>query len=296
MRCKTVRSIILFVLTTSALSQGQVSIVASSEFKPAIEEIRKAFQDQTGIPTRAAYGSSGAMAQRAMAAGTDIFLSSDKFWADSLASTSRADDKPLVLATEPVCVWVRGSVLDPSSELEHLGERSPGEIVIADTLLSPDGAAVVKALHNLPNWNALRQRLVMLPDPGAVVDSLTQQHTASASAPIDTSVHTKDSVKTADSSKPVVDSIKNKNRPAAKKTRSLANGFLPQPLLWNNAVAGTGRWTPIDPTLVPVLQPTVLRLKSLNAPRTDAAIKFLAFLQSPRARSIFRSNGFLPAP
>ena len=100
----------------------------------------------------------------------------------------------------------------------------------------------------------------------------------------------------------VPDSLKNKKNLAApspvppKKPRSLANAFLPQAMLWNNAVAGTGRWTPVDPELVPVLLPSVIRLKSLNTPRTDAAKAFLVFLQAPRARSILRSNGFLPPP
>jgi len=282
MSVRTLRRIATLSLMVSGLACSQVTIVASPEFRTALEDIRKSFQEQTGIPTRVTYGSSGAMAQRAKAPGTDIFLSSDKNWADSLASTPRADDRPIALASIPVCVWVRGSVLDPSNDLSHLGEKSPGEIVIPDTLLSPDGAAVVKVMHDLPNWPGIRQRLVMLPDPGVVVDSLTHQHSANASNPSDSSK----SVDTAKSKKPV----------AAKKTRSLANGFVSQPLLWNNSLAGSGRWTPIDPALVPPLTPSVIRLKSLNAPRTDAAKAFLAFLQAPRARATLRANGFLPAP
>ncbi len=299
---RTVRGIVLPLLTLAAISPAQVSIAASSEFKPALEEIRRAFQDQTGIPTRAVYGSTGAMAQRAKVPGTDIFLASDKPWADTLAATSRADDQPVVLASEPVCVWVRGSGLEPSSGLEHLGEHSPGEIVLSDTLMSPDGALVVKALHHLPNWNGLRQRLVMLSDPAAVVDSLSAKPAETAPVVPDTSKHPKDSTKLVATSKPVPDSLKNKKNLAApipvppKKPRSLANAFLPQAMLWNNAVAGTGRWTPVDPELVPVLLPSVIRLKSLNTPRTDAAKAFLVFLQAPRARSILRSNGFLPPP
>jgi ABC-type molybdate transport system substrate-binding protein len=282
MSLRTIRNVVFFASIACQLVYSQVTIVASSEFKTAIEDIRKSFQEQTGIPTRVTYGSSGAMAQRAKAPGTDIFLSSDKNWADSLAATPRADDRPIVLASIPVCVWVRGSVLDPSNDLSHLGEKSPGDIVIPDTLLSPDGAAVVKALHNLPNWAGIRQRLFMLPDPGSVVDSLAHQRVAEA-PPV------------ADSTKSV-DTAKSKKPTAPKKIRSLANGFMTQPLLWNNSLAGSGRWTPVDPALVPALTPTALRLKSLNGPRTDAAKAFLAFLQAPRARATLRANGFLPAP
>jgi ABC-type molybdate transport system substrate-binding protein len=280
MSVRTIRTSILLSLIGAGLACSQVTIVASSEFRSALEDIRKSFQDQTGIPTRVTYGSSGAMAQRAKAAGTDIFLSSDKKWADSIAASPRSDDRTIVLATEPVCVWVRGSVLEPSNELDHLGEKSPGEIVIPDTILSPDGAAVVKALHDLPNWPGIRQRLVVLADPGMVVDSLTHQPAVDATS--------MDTTKSADSSK-------TKKAPAAKK-RSLANGFVPQPLLWNNILAGAGRWTPVESSIVPPLTPSVIRLKSVNAPRTDAAKAFLAFLQSPRARATFRANGFLPPP
>lgn len=282
---KTARVVASIALVAGSAAWSQVSIAASSEFRPAIEEIRKAFQDQTGIPTRAVYGSSGAMAHHAKAIGTDIFLSSDKNWADSLATTQRAVDKPLVLGSQPVCVWVRGSVIDPSSELDHLVEKNNGEIVIADSSLSPDAVAVVKALRNLPNWPSIRSRLVVLPDPGTVVDSLASHKTPPAE-PADSTGK--------DSSKTASDSGKPKN--PAKKLRTLANGFLPQPMLWNSPIAGIGRWIPVEASIVPPLRATALRLKSVNAPRSDAAKSFMDFLQSPKARAILRAKGFLPPP
>jgi ABC-type molybdate transport system substrate-binding protein len=335
-RLSRLTSILLMVC---GASWSQVTIVAASEYRPALEEIRKAFQAQTGIPTRVTYGSSGAMAHRAKTPGTDIFLSSDKGWADSLAGTSRADENPIVLGSQPVCVWVRGSVLEPSAKLEHLAELSKGEIVLADTLLSPDGVAAVKALRGLPSWNELRPRLVVLESDEMVVDSLSLHSTEVtevaprevAAAPTDSVAAVDSSASQAGDSDSVIqkkrlsskgkrhggkDSLaepegekKASSRTKAKKqvvvvtkkvARSLSNGFLPQPLLWNSPqsgpLAGTGRWTPVDPELLPPLLPSVIRLKSLNTPRTDAAKSFLAFLQSPRGRSILRSNGFLPPP
>ncbi len=286
---RTARVVACIAFATCSAAWSQVSIAASSEFRPAIEEIRKAFQDQTGIPTRAVYGSSGAMAQRAKAMGTDVFLASDKGWADSLASTPRAVDQPLVLGAQPVCVWVRGSVIDPSSELDHLVEKSNGEIVIADSSLSPDAVAVVKALRNLPNWPSLRGRLVMLPDPGTVVDSL-----ASHKAPATKATSSEDSTGN-DSSKLASDSGKS-HKATTKAPRTLANGFLPQPMLWNSPIAGIGRWVPVEASIIPPLRATALRLKSVNAPRSDAAKSFMDFLQSPKARAILRAKGFLPPP
>lgn len=290
----TIRIAICIVAVAGSTAWSQVSIAASSEFRPALEEIRKAFQDQTGVPTRVVYGSSGAMAQRSKSIGTDILLVSDKNWADSLAASPRSDDQPVVLGSQPVCVWVRGSVIDPSSELDHLVEKSQGEVVIADSSFSPDAAAVVKALRNLPNWPSLRNHLVILPDPGAVADSLAAQKTTTTELEqIDSS--TNDST-APDSSKHSSDTAKPKKGPVAKKTKVLANAFLPQPLLWNTPIAGTGRWTPIESSIVAPLRATVIRLKSVNAPRTDAAKSFLAFLQSPKARAVFRAKGFLPPP
>ena len=339
MTTRLVRFASILLLACGA-SWSQVTIVAASEYKPALEEIRKAFQDQTGIPTRVTYGSSGAMANRAKTPGTDLFLSSDKGWADSLAATSRADGSPIVLGSQPVCIWVHGSVLEPSAKLDHLAELSKGEIVVADTLLSPDGVAAVKAMHGLPGWSELRTRLVVLENDEVVVDSLSRHATeATQVAPRDSVATSKDSVavkdSTASQTESASDSVVYKKRLSSKgkhrnskdsllepegekkasghskskkqvvvltkqATRNLANGFLPQPLLWNSPqsgpLAGTGRWTPVDPELLPPLLPSVIRLKSLNTPRGDAAKSFLAFLQSPRGRSILRSNGFLPPP
>lgn len=339
MTTRLVRLAISLLIACGA-SWSQVTIVAASEYRPALEEIRKAFQDQTGIPTRVTYGNSGAMAERAKAPGTDIFLSSDKSWADTLAATSRADDNPIVLGSQPVCIWVRGSGLEPSANLGHLAELSKGEIVVSDTTLSPIGVAALKALRSLPNWNTLRPRLVVMDNEELVVDSLSRHSHAEAteiaprdttSAPpdtvaaIDTTEIQADSSDTTSSKKRVVSKGKHRlstdslaepepekkisRRAKLKKQvvvvtkkapRTLSNGFLPQPLLWNSPqsgpLAGTGRWTPVDPEILPPLLPSVIRLKSLNIPRTDAAKSFLAFLQSPRARSILRSNGFLPPP
>lgn len=289
----TARVVACIAFATCSVAWSQVSIAASSEFRPAIEEIRKAFQDQTGIPTRAVYGSSGAMAQRAKAIGTDIFLSSDKGWADSLASTPRAVDKTLVLGTQPVCVWVRGSVIDPSSELDHLVEKNNGEIVIADSSLSPDAVGVVKALRSLPNWPSIRSRLVVLPDPGTVLDSLASNK-APPAEPVAKDEPQADST-AKDSSKVAEDSGK-PQKPPAKRPRTFANGFLPQTMLWNSPIAGIGRWVPVEASIIPPLRASALRLKSVNAPRSDAAKSFMDFLQSPKARAILRAKGFLPPP
>lgn len=337
MTTRPVRLVSLLLVACGA-SWSQVTIVAASEYRPALEEIRKAFQDQTGIPTRVTYGSSGAMAHQAKAPGTDIFLSSDKSWADSLAGTPRAEESPIVLGSQPVCVWVRGSVLEPSANLDHLVELSKGDIVLADTVLSPDGAAALKALRTLPAWESFRTRLVVVGNDELVVDSLSRHSTEATTevVPKDTSSPVVDTVAKVDSAEtqaapadtavvykkrvsskakrhakeavaePAVEKKSGHSRSkkvvevTTKEARVLSNGFLPQPMLWNSPqsgpLAGTGRWTPVDPALLPPLLPSVIRLKSLNTPRGDAAKSFLAFLQSPRGRSILRSNGFLPPP
>ncbi|HXP90342.1 MAG TPA: substrate-binding domain-containing protein [Fibrobacteria bacterium] len=288
----TIRSLLVVLFAGAAVS-AQVNILAASEYQPALEVLRKAFTAQTGIPTHATYGSSGALAEKAKSAGTDIFLSSDKSWADKLANSPRSNGPVLVLATAPVCIWIRGSGLEPDPKLGHLLRETPGRIALTDTLDSPDGKAAVEAMHSLVGWPEIRRRILMLPDAAEVGDSL-----AVPVAQPEPEVVKTDTAK--DTSKAAAkDTGKTATKPEAKKpstSRILTDAFLPQPLLWGTPIAGTGRWVPIDTSLVSPLYPSVILLKSINPSRADAAKAFLQFLQSPRGVSILRSKGFLPPP
>lgn len=285
----------LAAIALIAPTRAQVSMVASSEFQPALEELRKAFTAQSGVPTRVVYGSTGAMAEAAKSPGVDLFLSASRGTADSIASSPRADEGAMVIASIPVAVWVRGSKVQPEHQLRHLDRPRLGRVAIADTLHSPDGRKAVDALHNLPNWPDIRKKLLVLGNPQLVVDSamaapLLAEESDSASVDsgkVDTA-H-KDSGKVA----------KKDAKPAKPKVAEIlpvTDAFLPQPLLWNTAIAGQGRWVALDPSLATPLLPTVVRLKSVNPTRAEATRNFLQFLQSPKGRSILAARGFLAAP
>lgn len=279
---------LLALLFAVATASAQVNILAASEFRPALEELRISFSAQTGIPTHASYGSSGAIAAKAKAPGTDIFLSSSKAWADTLGNGPRAEGPALVLATTPVCIWTRGTGVEPDPRLAQLQRDNVGRIAISDTFKSPDGRLAVQAMHSLAGWPEIRRRILMLPDPGDVGDSVAKP------------------LPPAEPDTVVADTGKDTSKTAAKTAKvtvkapklhiPLTDAFLPQPLLWGTSIAGTGRWVPIDTSLVPPLYPSVVRLKSINPTRGDAAKAFLAFLQSPRGRSILRAKGFQPPP
>lgn len=302
MRVGMAKFCFLAALAFAGASRAQVSMTASSEFQPALDELRKAFTAQSGIPTRVIYGSSGAMADAAKAPGVDLFLSASRSLADSIAASNRADDGTLVIASIPVATWVRGSKVQPDGQLSHLGRTHLGRIAIADTNRSPDGRAAVEALHNLQTWPDIRKRLVVLANPQVVVDSLVMDKSSQPephdSASIEASE--KDSLKdTLKRDSVHKDTSKKDAKPHKSKVPAvppITDAFLPQPLLWNTHVAGQGRWVALDPAWAPPLLPSVVRLKSVNPSRAEATRNFLQFLQSPKGRSILAARGFLPAP
>lgn len=291
---------VLVAIVFVGASHAQVSMAASSEFQPALDELRKAFTTQWGIPTRVIYGSSGAMADAAKAPGIDLFLSGSRNHAEAIAATARAEDGVLVIASSPVGTWVRGSKVQPDAQLSHLSRENIGRIAIADTLVSPDGRCAVEALHNLQAWPDIRKRLVVLANPQVVVDSLIAYKAAPAE-PADTSAASDTAKETPkrdsahkDSSKK--DAKSHKQPKLAPAAPPITDAFLPQPLLWNTPVAGQGRWVALDPAWAPALFPAVVRLKSANPARADATRNFLQFMQSPKGRSILAARGFLPVP
>lgn len=284
------RSLLALLVAVSSAC-AQVNILASSEFQPALEELRNSFSAQTGIPTHATYGSAGSMAAKAKSPGTDIFLSSSKAWADSLGNSPRAEGPALILATTFVCIWTRGSGVEPDPRLAQLQRDNVGRIAISDTFKSPDGRIAVQAMHSLAGWPEIRRRILMLPDPQDVGDSVAKPLPPPEPEDTVAADTAKDSSKT-----PVKVAKVAVKAPKSQPHIPLTDAFLPQPLLWGTPIAGTGRWVPIDTSLAPPLYSSVVRLKSINPTRGDAAKAFLAFIQSPRGRSILRSKGFLPPP
>lgn len=295
---------VLVALAFAGASNAQVSMAASSEFQPALDELRKAFTAQSGIPTRVIYGSTGAMAEAAKSPGVDLFLSGARAQADAVASSGRADAGTLVIASAPVGTWVRGSKVQPDAQLSHLSREGIGRIAISDTLLSPDGRAAVDALHNLQAWPDIRKRLVVLANPQVVVDSLVAfkapaveatDTAADSDSAKDTSKLAKRDSAHKDTSKK--DAKGHKQAPKAPAAAPpITDAFLPQPLLWNTLVAGQGRWVAVDPSWASPLLPSVVACKSVNPSRADATRNFLQFMQSPKGRAILAARGFLPVP
>jgi ABC-type molybdate transport system substrate-binding protein len=288
----TTRSIrsLAFLLAMGSVATAQVNILASAEFEPALEELRSAYTAVSGVPTHATYGSSGALAHKAATPGTDVYMAGDKSWADSVAKTPRAEGDVLVLATTPLCIWTRGTGVEPDPQLAQLQRENVGRIALADTLKSPDGALAARAMHGLAGWPDIKRRILLLPDPASVADSMAKPlppPEPDTPAVVDTGK---------DTSKPGA------SKPAPKVAKPkplripLTDAFFSQPLLWNTPLAGIGRWVAVDTAMAPPLHPSVVRLKSLNPSRADAAQKFILFLQSPRGRSILRAKGFLPPP
>lgn len=279
-------------------ASAQVSIAASSEFRPALEELRSSFTAQYGIPTRATYGSSGDQAAKSKAPGTDIFISSSKAWADTLANSPRGEGQSVVIATVPVCIWTRGTGVEPDPKLAQLLRENVGLIAISDTNKSPDGRIAVQAMHSLAGWSEVRRRILMLPDPAFIADSLSK-----SLPPPEIDSFAVDSIRR-DSAIAFGDTtVKHIARPVSKITKPakparipLTDAFVPQPLVWGTPIAGSGRWVTVDSTIAPALYPAVVRLKSANPTRGDQAKTFIDFLQSPRGRSILRSKGFQPPP
>jgi len=298
---------VLVTLAFAGISHAQVAMVASSEFQPALDELRKAFTAQSGIPTRVIYGSTGAMADASKSPGVDLFLSGARAQADAVASSPRAGEGTQVIAASPVGVWVRGSKVQPDAQLSHLSREGIGRIAIADTLTSPDGRAAVDALHNLQAWPDIRKRLVVLANPQVVVDSLVAYKAPVVGTPAP--VAEADSAKLAKTDSSHKDTAKKDSvhKDTAKKDGKphkqpkspappITDAFLPQPLLWNTYVAGQGRWVALDPAWAAPLLPSVVVLKSVSPSRGDATRKFLEFMQSPKGRAILAARGFLPVP
>lgn len=145
----------------------QPVIAAASDLQFALEEIAAAFQDETGLAVRLAFGSSGNFARQIrQAAPFEIYLSADESYVLDLARDRLTIDEGHLYAVGRIAVWVpAGSALEADGSLNNLraalDDGRLDRIAIANPEHAPYGVAARQALEAKGLWDAIEPRLVL---------------------------------------------------------------------------------------------------------------------------------------
>ncbi len=137
----------------------QVTIAVAANMQFAMEELTRAFTEQTGINCATVISSSGKLtAQIKEGAPFDVFVSANMIYPREVYRQNLAVTPPKVYAYGKLVLWSMKADLTPTMDL--LGDESVRHIALANPKTAPYGAAALDVLKNQQLLEKLEDKLV----------------------------------------------------------------------------------------------------------------------------------------
>ena len=158
---------VLFLFTQVSIASDIPNIAAASSVKFALQDIIKAFKQDTGLSVRVSYSSSGNLTRQIQqGAPFELFLSANKLYVDQLYQQNKTNGKGfiyalgrLVLLTPKHSTLVLDDHLSAVRESIQTGQLQ--RIAIANPIHAPYGVAAKEVLLHLGLWKLTKPHLVL---------------------------------------------------------------------------------------------------------------------------------------
>ncbi len=151
---------ILLVLPFSAFA-ADLTVAAAANVQFTVEELRNAFEQETGLRVETVIGSSGKLTtQIENGAPFDIFLSADMDYPETLYKEGLAYKEPKVYAYGTLVLWTVNENLDLSKGIVVLTDPLVRKIAIANPKNAPYGRKAVDALKFSHLYQEVNKKLV----------------------------------------------------------------------------------------------------------------------------------------
>lgn len=170
------RILLLFLCAIGFMTANaeDITIFAAASTTNAVNEIKAAFEAQTGNKVIASYASSGTLAKQIdNSAPAAIFISANQKWMDWLDEKGKVekDTVKMLLANRLVLVTPASSTLsdvklDAATTFDLL---SKGKIAVGDPAHVPAGQYAQKTLESLGVWDKLEKNLARMQDVRAAL-------------------------------------------------------------------------------------------------------------------------------
>lgn len=155
------RTLVLISLSALSAVQAQFTVAAAANVKPAMEEIKAAFEKASGTQVRMVYGASGKFAQQIRnGAPFDVFVAADVSFPDSVVKWGLAVGKPVVYARGLVVLWTSIPDLDPTKGPVILLDPRVVKVGVADPKVAPYGREAMKAVSASGAADKIRPKIV----------------------------------------------------------------------------------------------------------------------------------------
>lgn len=163
--------LLLLILVTGfspkALAKDVPVIAAASSVKFAVEEISKAFTEETGLKVKLSFGSSGNFTRQIMQdAPFELFISADEAYVFKLQQQGFANKESKIYATGRLALFIPdNSTLKVDASLKDLklaiNDGRLQRFAIANPELAPYGIAAKETLQATTLWKSLHKKLVL---------------------------------------------------------------------------------------------------------------------------------------
>jgi molybdate transport system substrate-binding protein len=215
----------VFAQDGSATDKKTIVVFAAASTTNAVDEIKQAFNKQTGIEIQTSYAASALLAKQIVnGADADIFISADTKWANYLAEKKFVAQSRNALGNRLVIVTPNDFKQDIKKPGD-LFDKSIEHIAIGEPESVPAGEYAKAALVKLNLWDKLKDKFVPAQD---VRQALMYVETGAAEAGIvyatDAAISKKTKIAFAISEEltgpiryPIVLLVKGKEKPEAKK-------------------------------------------------------------------------------
>jgi len=152
---------LFFLLFAFRMLPAQELIVATAaNVQFAVEEIKQAFEEKSGIQLKIITNSSGKLtAQISNGAPFDVFLSADMKYPESLFASGQADSLPKIYAYGALVLWTMED-FDLSEGVSILTKEQIQKIAIADPRNAPYGKAAEEVLKFYHLYETVESKLV----------------------------------------------------------------------------------------------------------------------------------------
>ncbi len=141
---------------------GEILVATAANVRYAMDELRSAFKEKTGIDVKISVASSGKLtAQIKSGAPFDIFLSANMKYPNYLHEKGLALTKPKVYALGSLVIWsLKLKKEDVKKGMDVLKEERVKKIAIANPKNAPYGFEAMKALKKAGIYEDIKGKLI----------------------------------------------------------------------------------------------------------------------------------------